>query len=711
MTASLLYPLESALASAAAAPVLLLVIKATGLLCIAVAAALVLQRGSAGARHLVWLVAIAGLLILPVLAVWSPLRVPVLPAPSAGAALVPSPAGHRAATHQVGPVTPVTSPVPRVSAAAPGTTPTATTSALPGNALPDLSPAMILLLIWGTVVALILARLATGGLAVRGIIRRAEPLDDPEWQTPLYEISDRMGLDRAPRLYRSDRARMPFAAGLVAPVIVLPADSDSWTPARRTAVLLHELSHIRRRDLVGHTLGRVVCALYWFHPLVWTAARRLRAESERACDDLALAFGTRASEYAEHLLDIVTCVRDHRTPAVALAMAHRKEFEGRMLAILDPGLRRRGPGRLQTAGITFGLGTVALLLGAAAPVARSAAMPQQPVNVAAGSDTGHTAAPHQAPEESVRLVPPSHPKQPDARSAVDGRVAVLLDPKVAGQSTQQPGERIAVLAHALQSDPSPEVRRVAAWGLEQFTDSSTAVAALVSAVKSDSSASVREMAAWALADAPSGSPATAALAQAVQHDSDPQVRRTALWALGSIGDAAALDAMTPGLASSDPDVRDMAAWAIGSAGPDKAPAALVHALGDSSTDVRESVVWALYSIGDPATAAPLAEAFHRESDPDVRHGMIQALGALGDGAVNVLEQLVTSPDTAVRRMAVTALAGGQIGGPWPWPRPEPRPFPDGKYESGRMKVRTNTHSWTSSHTSTTTTTKASGDSN
>ena len=522
-----------------------------------------------------------------------------------------------------------------------------------------------------------------------------------------------MGLERAPRLYRSDRARMPFAAGLISPAIVLPADSDAWTPARRTAVLLHELSHIRRRDLVGHTLGRVVCALYWFHPLVWTAARRLRAESERACDDLALAFGTRASEYAEHLLDIVTCVRDHRTPAVALAMAHRKEFEGRMLAILDPGLRRRGPGRLQTAGITFGLGTVALLLGAAAPVARSAAMPQQPVNVAAGSDTGHTTAPHQAPEESVRLVPPSHPKQPDARSAVDERVAVLLGPKAAGRSTQQPGERIAVLAHALQSDPSPEVRRVAAWGLEQFTDSSTAVAALVSAVKSDSSAPVREMAAWALADAPSGSPATAALAQAVQHDADPQVRRTALWALGSIGDPTAVDAMTPGLTSSDPEVRDMAAWAIGSAGPDKAPAALVHALGDSSSDVRESVVWALYSIGDPATAAPLAEAFHRETDPDVRHGMIQALGALGDGAVSVLEQLVTSPDTAVRRMAVTSLAGGQIGGPWPWPRPQPRPFPEGEYKSGRMKMRTDIHTFTSTstHTSTKTSMKASSDSN
>lgn len=98
---------------------------------------------------------------------------------------------------------------------------------------------------------------------------------------------------------------------------------------------------MKRRDLVGHTVGRLACALYWFHPLAWTAARNLRAESERACDDLALTFGTRPSDYAEHLLDIVTCVRNHETPSVALALAHRKEFEGRMLAILNPGCAAR----------------------------------------------------------------------------------------------------------------------------------------------------------------------------------------------------------------------------------------------------------------------------------------------------------------------------------------------------------------------------------
>jgi hypothetical protein len=135
-------------------------------------------------------------------------------------------------------------------------------------------------------------------------------------------------------------------------------------------VLLHELAHVRRRDLVGHTLGRLACAFYWFHPLVWTAARELRSESERACDDLALSCGTRAADYAEHLLDIVTSIRRDATPSVALAMARRKEFEGRMLAILDPHLRRANPTRAQSTALIASLAVIALVVGAAAPARR-----------------------------------------------------------------------------------------------------------------------------------------------------------------------------------------------------------------------------------------------------------------------------------------------------------------------------------------------------
>src|SRR6185369_15379735 len=218
---------------------------------------------------------------------------------------------------------------------------------------PLLSGISLIVLIWAVVVLAIGASLGYEAMLVKRIVNRARPLDSEDWLNPLWEVSDRLSLEEPPRLLRSEDAKMPFACGVFTPTIVLPAECDTWTLDRRRAVLLHELAHVRRHDLVGHTLGRLACAFYWFHPLVWTAAKQLRSESERACDDLALACGARATDYAEHLLDIVTSVKRDAAPVpvVALAMARRKEFEGRMLAILDPDLRHSSPSRKQSAAL------------------------------------------------------------------------------------------------------------------------------------------------------------------------------------------------------------------------------------------------------------------------------------------------------------------------------------------------------------------------
>src|SRR4051794_8922157 len=139
---------------------------------------------------------------------------------------------------------------------------------------------------------------------------------------------------------------MPMAWGVLRPSVLMPADADEWPLERLRIVLLHELAHVRRRDCLTHLLAQAACAVYWFNPLAWMAARRARNERERACDDLVLAMGTRGSDYAEELLEIARVMRSGRFPAVlagaTLAMAHRSQLEGRLLAILDPRIPRRG---------------------------------------------------------------------------------------------------------------------------------------------------------------------------------------------------------------------------------------------------------------------------------------------------------------------------------------------------------------------------------
>jgi len=710
--------------------------KATVVLLAALGVTRVMERGSAVSRHLVWFVSLGALLLIPLLASWSPIRLAILPAdggsPSLGAPLSAGPASAAVPTVAptgaptvAGPGSPISTP--RVQAAA-NTVRDIVSPKTPLFGI--LSDPKLLFGIWATVAVLFAGWLAFGAMSVRRIIRRSRVLESQDWMNPLWEVADRLELDRAPRLVRSDDAKMPFACGLFRPTIVLPAESDSWTLDRRRAVLLHELAHVRRRDLVGHTVGRFACALYWFHPLVWTAAKRLRSESERACDDLALNCGARASDYAEHLLDIVTGVRHHATPAVALAMARRKEFEGRMLAILDPELRRGAPSRRQTVGLVGGLAVLSLVVGAAVPVARAADGPVRPSRGAAVATGAAADTPSFLDEEmsqAVRTVERKETRTQISRRVDSVRVRTDLGTaigtavgtavgssvskaigKSAGQIVSNTVEEVvpaaiktaldsvealtgalkapnaeqgrnddrpALLANVLKTDTSATLRRVAAWGLAQFGESQVGVDALTQAVRRDKDATVRETAAWALADAHSSRSVIDALSAALKSDTDAKVRATAAWALGSLGDDDGVPALTAALSDTNRTIRLRSVWAIGSISPKQAPKPLVALLSDKDEEMRQMVAWALFTIQDPDAVPALTTAMRSETDKDTQRALIRALAATGEQSVDAIKALIDSKDPEVREAAIRALAGGRASGPWPKPWPQPRPHP------------------------------------
>jgi beta-lactamase regulating signal transducer with metallopeptidase domain/HEAT repeat protein len=710
-----------------------LLVKATIILIAALGITIAMQRTSAGARHLVWLVALGTLLVVPALTAWAPLRLEILPPAMAPveSALPPfatrtSPLDGPKSDEIVG----VRGSVAKDGAgsaagAAPSTSISApvSTAVSIGTRLSAMSILSLALVVWALVSLVILMSLCWSALAVRRIVRRSRSLAGEDWVGPLYEIADRLGLDEAPRLLRSEEAKMPFACGVFRPTIVLPAESDTWTLDRRRAVLLHELAHVRRRDLAGHTLGRLACALYWFHPLVWTAARELRAESERACDDLALSCGTRAADYAEHLLDIVTSIRRDATPSVALAMARRKEFEGRMLAILDPQLRHSSPSRAQSTALIASLAAIALVVGAAAP-ARAAARPLEQRSAHEGHDYSkiqrtvtsektntatrtatRTATSTVARDSTDRAIAPAPASA--ASSAAASAIASAVESAVATATrsasrsvdvragelrrliaaaprpgSRDPDDRPLLLAKVLRSDTSAALRRVAAWGLAEYARNRVAVDALADAVAHDHDEDVREMAAWALGDGDPdadsdgrGGPGAVALEAALKSDASERVRVTAAWALGSMGGRQSLDALVSALGDKNVEVRRRAAWGIGNVEPHSAPAQLIALLEDKDVQMRELAAWALYQIADPQAGPALARAIRTDTNKDLQLAYIRALAATGEKSVDTLRDLLESSDPRIKSMAVHALAGGDASGPWPWPWPEPRPYP------------------------------------
>jgi beta-lactamase regulating signal transducer with metallopeptidase domain len=645
---------------------LMWLVKATALLILAMAISAGLRRAPAGARYLVWLATLVALLLVPAMSAWSPLPLRILPSESATITAAPPTSQAAPAPSPTAPVDP-TPNVSRNLPSAPGST-------------RSMSPSSMLLLAWGSVVALILAWLLHGALSVRRIMRGSRTLAQEAWLTPLYETADRLDLDRVPRLVMSSAIEMPFACSILRPTIVLPKSAEQWTDARRRAVLFHELAHIRRRDLLGHTVGRIVCAFYWFHPLVWSAAKRLRAESERACDDLVLlSGGARASDYANHLLEIVTGVRRQGAPATALPMANKREFEGRMLAILDPAMKRSAPSRGQATLLTAGLGLLSLTIAAVAPT-RRIAPPTEPQIIAVLRDS--VAEPRDNVAGDTALSRPTVPAT--TRTSIAQSVVTKTDTAFKVQTVnvesqepaQEPQKRqpvdTALLGRILRTDKDAGVRRSAAWALQGRRDG---VPLLLERLRADEHESVREMAAWALAHV-SSSEVAAALADALKRDRSDDVRGTAAWALGHMGGRADVSALEGALGDANADVRQRALWAIGQQQLENAPARVVALLRDEDHDVRLMAAWVLGTILDKSTIPALRDAFMKERDSETLHAEFRALAFMGDRSQALIDRAMSSEDTELRSRAVR-LIGGQGPGiwPWPWPWPEPRPEP------------------------------------
>ena len=640
-----------------------IVLKATLVLALAGLITTLLRRASAATRHLVWGGALATLLLLPLLSLSVPWTVPVAVLPAA-----PAPQVRRAAV-SVGEPTAGATVIPGAPALSAPQASTSEPQGKPATVRPRiaLSTTGVLVLLWVVGTLLFLAQLLAGGLAVRRIVRRAEPLESPEWHEPLHDLGGRLSLVRLPQLVMASGFPMPFACGFVRSSIVLPRKAAEWDERRRRAVLCHELAHLRRRDLFVNAVAQLAAAVYWFHPLVWMALRRLRIESERACDDLVLRTGTRASEYADHLLQIVSTARRQLTPAVALPLAHHREFEGRVLAILERGLRRDAPSRLR-AGVLALLGAGLIVpLAALVPVRSQAPVPQPMSDVRRPATNLPVPAPSPAPRPAAAAASTPLGK---ALSREVAKLVPAVEQELERAASAVPGDTtntavVSSLTNAL-SDNVAEVRKAAAYALGHL-QSATAVPGLAKALVSDPDADVREMSGWALGEIQDSS-ALRALMSAVRSDTSSDVRLISVWALGEIESRSAVPALTDALRDPSADVRERAAWALGTIQPQAAPAPLVGALHDAAPGVRAEAVWALGQIGDQQSVAPLG-GLMGDPDPSVRHAVIWALGELGgETAQGILVRALQDSDPELRSQAARAL-GGNEANPWPQPMP------------------------------------------
>jgi beta-lactamase regulating signal transducer with metallopeptidase domain len=347
---------------------LLIIVKASVLLGVAaIVQALLYRWTSAATRHLVWTLAIVGVLLLPVMSLALPDWTVVI------RAAAPKAADRAAVIGRVQqPMAPASSSAPLALnlESARGAPPAPGFRVRGFAAMTDtLSWSAMIVGVYATGVIIMLIQLAMQRWSIRRLAREATDMRGSEWTRLSIECAHSIGVHRPVRLLRTCEPSMPMAFGTRRPAILLPAIAATWPDDRRRAVVLHELAHVARYDCLVQTLAFAACTMYWFHPAAWWVARRLRIERELACDDRVIAAGTQPREYAGHLLEIAYTFGAHRAPALAVSMARPRQLEGRMLAVLDAARNRSVPAlRVRIAGAAIAAALLLPLASARAAV-------------------------------------------------------------------------------------------------------------------------------------------------------------------------------------------------------------------------------------------------------------------------------------------------------------------------------------------------------
>ena len=674
------------------------VAKASVILALTALGAAALGRASASARHFVWTLGLLSALAVPALSLalprWelpivriaAPVASPAAGLPLSGGSepaitrsmVLPPGGGSHAIGTDGAPAAPAETPAARVA----------------------ISWTSLAFFAWLAGVTLVLGRMFLGLAAVLWLSRRTRVVSDAPWLAQAQELARGLRLSRV-RFLKTGTDTMPMAWGVFRSSVLMPADADTWPAHRLRVVLLHELAHVKRRDCLTHLLAQTACAAYWFNPLAWMAARRLRAERERACDDFVLASGTRGSDYADQLLDIARVMRAGRFPAVlagaSLAMAHRSQLEGRLMAILDPTVPRRGLSRSRALAAAAVFAMLIVPVAAVQPWAEEKApaaavrAPETEISLQQPSKTQDPQEPQPPIESYPGQAAADNRRNARNQDAVQGVVQDKLQGAIrdgiAGGVGAGIGSGVGIgIANAVASGIAGVAEGVAggiavgiAGGVAGGVPRGLAVEpegqnkgrdeaqkgrvrdprtidALMEALK-DTDKGVRETAMHVLVqlrDPRMFEPLVAAL-----KDASADVREQAAFGLGQLRDARAVEPLGAALKDVNASVREQVVFALGQLRAASAIDAIVTALHDANDSVREQAAFALSQIRDRRAVEPLISAL-KDTNPSVRQQAAFALGQLRDPrAVEALVIALKDANADVREQAAFAL--GQIG--------------------------------------------------
>ncbi len=210
---------------------------------------------------------------------------------------------------------------------------------------------------WALGVCALLLRLFGGWLHLRRTLGHTYPLSG-SWQRWAVRLARTASVRWSVRFAQTAGALVPQVIGWLRPVIVLPAVAlTRLSPEQLETLILHELAHVRRFDVLVNLVQSLVEALLFYHPAVWWVSRRMRIEREYCCDAWVLAQRSDPLTYARALTEVESWRLRAAGPSVA---ATDGSLRDRIMSVISPPSRSARCGR-RVAGLRLGAAAALLL--------------------------------------------------------------------------------------------------------------------------------------------------------------------------------------------------------------------------------------------------------------------------------------------------------------------------------------------------------------
>ncbi len=193
------------------------------------------------------------------------------------------------------------------------------------NALPVIDVYLIAFTIWALVAFLFATATAVRITLFKHKLKQLNMTDD--YKAQLEAAKKEIDIKQEIRIALSEHTDIPFVFGAIKPIIVIPKHfKKTMTDTKLSYIILHELCHVKRHDILVNFVWLFARAIHWFNPLAHIAYKSYLDSADRACDETVshnMHYDEKC-EYSQSLIDVMRHAKRSYNPSLALSLCRNK---------------------------------------------------------------------------------------------------------------------------------------------------------------------------------------------------------------------------------------------------------------------------------------------------------------------------------------------------------------------------------------------------